>query len=77
MGSIIAGVLKIGEIFFKRALDADQLEKIENLRRDKAEALAIDAAEKYILENLQPSPNNKLLRKYQKLFFKYNQAKHV
>ena len=35
---------------------------------------AIDSAEKYILENEKEDSNKKLLSKYKKLFFKYNQG---
>ena len=75
--AIINGVLKIGELILKRTLDADQIERLETCRRDKIEALCIDAGEKYILENLQAEPNQKLLKKYQHRFFKFNQSRHL
>lgn len=45
--------------------------KDKHVRRLRA---AVDNAEQYILENDEAEPNTKLLNKYKRRFFKYNQG---
>jgi len=61
----IADAITMGFKLIKTSQDNRQVNRLK---------AAVDSGEKYILEAENEQPNEKLLEKYKKRFFKYNQG---